>query len=161
MSKFLGIKRGDIVRIKFVEMRKFIGVKGTSQRGRSYQLVSEWELGSNILAFTYGGDFLVKKDFPENGSVKDSLELMNHLDSGEFEIYEELVETIEVIDVAHKFVSEDHKLCMVLCDNELIINGEKLSNTDDSKNLDDFVKFIERYLTSRAIDQSLKGNSGA
>lgn len=161
MGKFDGIKKGDIVRIKFVEMRDFVGVKGTNRHGKSYQLISEWELGSNILAFTYGGDFLVKKDFPDNGTSKDTLELLNHLDGGEFDIHEEIVEKIEVVDVAHRFVSEEHKLCMLLSDGELLINGEKLSNTDDDKHLDNFVKFVERYLTSKAINESLKGSPNA
>jgi hypothetical protein len=156
MSRFAGIKKGDIVRVKFIEMRDLVGVKGTTKSRKSYQLVGEWELGANILAFTYGGDFLVKKDFPDNAGPKETLELLNHLDGGEFDIAQEIVATIDVVDAAHKFVSEDHKLCMIMTDSELLINGEKIINTDDDKHLDLFVQFVERYLTSKAINDSLK-----
>ena len=156
MSRFAGIKKGDIVRVKFIEMRDLVGVKGTTKSRKSYQLVGEWELGANILAFTYGGDFLVKKDFPDNASPQETLELLNHLDGGEFDIPQDIVAAIDVIDAAYKFVSEDHKICMIMSDSELLINGEKLTNTGDEKHLDLFVEFVERYLTSKAINDSLK-----
>ena len=158
MSKFSGIKKGDIVRIKFLEMRDLVKVRSRSpakRTGAHYQMISEWDLGANILAFTYGGDFLVKQDAPQSGKAQE-LEVVNHLDGGEFEIPEEIIDSIEIVDAAHRFVSEEHKLALIMTDNDLFINGTRLENNDDDKFLDDFVTFIERYVTNRAINNSIK-----
>jgi hypothetical protein len=42
-------------------------------------------------------------------------------------------------------------------DDVIFVNGEKLENTGDDKHLDNFISFIEKYLTQRAIDISIKG----
>lgn len=153
MSKISGFKKGDVVRIKFIEMRDIVKMKS---KNKSYNLISEWELGANILAFTYGGDFLVKVDSPSfnNDQV---LEVLNHLDGGSFDVPEEIVSSIELLDVANKFVSEDHNLSLTQIDDIVYVNGEKLENTGDDKHLDNFISFIEKYLMQRAIDSSIKG----
>lgn len=158
MSKICGLKKGDIVRIKFVEMRDLVGKKTVGKKtGRSYNLISEWDLGANILAFTYGGDFLVKEDSPLP-SKDQVLCLLNHLDGGEFEVPEEIIDSIQVVDAALRFISEEHKVAIIVTDTDMFINGEKLSNNDDGKFLDDFHNLIERYLTNKAINNSLKGD---
>ena len=151
MSKISGIKKGDIVRIKFIDLKDIVKKKN---KKASYSLISEWELGSNILAFTYGGDFLVKEDAPD--SSKDQvLDLVNHLDSGTFDAPEEIIASLEIIEASNKFVSEDHNLVITHIEGKLFVNGEELSNTDENKHLDNFVSFIERYLMARAIENSI------
>lgn len=151
MSKISGIKKGDIVRIKFIDLKDIVSKKS---KNSSYRLIAEWELGSNILAFTYGGDFLVKEDAPD--SSKDQvLDLSNHLDSGTFDVPEEIIASLEIIEASNKFTSEDHNLVITQVENKLFINGEELSNTDEDKHLDNFVSFIERYLIGRAIENSI------
>jgi len=151
MSKISGIKKGDIVRIKFIDLKDIVKKKN---KKASYSLISEWELGSNILAFTYGGDFLVKEDAPD--SSKDQvLDLVNHLDSGTFDAPEEIIASLEIIEASNKFVSEDHNLVITQIEGKLFVNGEELSNTDENKHLDNFVSFIERYLMARAIENSI------
>lgn len=151
MSKISGVKKGDIVRIKFIDLKDIVKKKS---KNASYSLISEWELGSNILAFTYGGDFLVKEDAPD--SSKDQvLDLVNHLDSGTFDVPEDIIASLEIIEASNKFVSEDHNLVITQIDNKLFLNGEELSNTDEHKHLDNFVSFIERYLMARAIENSI------
>lgn len=153
MSKISGFKKGDVVRIKFIEMRDIVKMKS---KNKSYNLISEWELGANILAFTYGGDFLVKVDAPSSNNDQ-VLEVLNHLDGGSFDIPDEIVSSIELLDVANKFVSEDHNLSLTQIDDVIYVNGEKLENTGDDKHLDNFISFIEKYLMQRAIDSSIKG----
>ena len=155
MSKISGLKKGDIVRIRFKEMRDIVGTKKISKRNnKSYAMISEWDLGANILAFTYGGDFLVKDDSPSLGKAQ-VITLLNHLDGGEFEVPEEIVESLEVVDAAQRFISEEHKLAIILNDNDIYINGEKLSNDGDDKHLDKFTNLIERYLANKIINSSL------
>ena len=153
MGKISGFKKGDVVRIKFIDMRDIVKMKS---KNKSYNLISEWELGANILAFTYGGDFLVKSDSPSfnNDQV---LEVLNHLDGGSFDVPEEIISSIELLDVANKFVSEDHNLSLTQIDDAVYVNGEKLENIGDDKHLDNFISFIEKYLMQRAIDSSIKG----
>lgn len=151
MSKISGVKKGDIVRIKFIDLKDIVKKRN---KNASYSLISEWELGSNILAFTYGGDFLVKEDAPD--SSKDQvLDLLNHLDSGTFDVPEEIIASLEIVEASNKFVSEDHNLVITQIENKLFLNGEELSNTDEHKHLDNFVSFIERYLMARAIENSI------
>jgi hypothetical protein len=153
MSKICGFKKGDVIRVKFIDMRDIVKKKS---KNKSYNLISEWELGANILAFTYGGDFLVKEDAPPSG--KDQvLEVLNHLDGGSFDIPEEIVDSIQLLDVSNKFVSEDHHLSLTQIDDTIYINGERLENTDEDKHLDNFITFIEKYLMQRAIENSIKG----
>ena len=151
MSKITGIKKGDIVRVKFVDLKEIVTKK--SKNG-SYTLINEWELGSNIMAFVYGGDFLVKQDAPD-ASKNQVLELVNHLDSGTFDIPEEIISSIEVIEASNKFISEDHNLVITQVENNIFINGEELRNTDSTKHLDNFISFVERYLMNRAIENSI------
>jgi hypothetical protein len=156
MNKISGVKKGDIVRIKFKDMRDIVNTKETNKRNhKTYTIVSEWELGANILAFTYGGDFLVKEDAP-SANKDQSLELVNHLDGGEFDVPERIIDSLEIVDAAHRFVSEEHKVAMIMTETDIFINGVKVENCDDGKFLDDFVKFAERYLTTKAINNSLK-----
>lgn len=154
MSKISGVKKGDIVRIKFVDMKTLIGTKTTTSRGTTVRLIGEWELGSNILAFTYGGDFLVKEDSPDM-SKKQVLELVNHLDGDTFDVPEQFIHSLQIVDAAAKFISTDHNIALVMIDNDIFINGDRLENTDDDKHLDNFTNFIERYLVNKAIENSI------
>jgi hypothetical protein len=161
MSKISGLKKGDIVKIKFMEMRDIVNLnKKDKKPRRSYQVISEWELGSNILAFTYGGDFIVKEDAPASGKDQ-NLCVLNHLDGGDFEIAECIIESIQLVDAAQRFISDDHKVAIIVTENDIYINGEKLINTDEDKHLDNFVNLVERYLTNKAINNSLKGGLDA
>jgi hypothetical protein len=156
MSKISGLKKGDIARIKFKEMKDIVAMRS---KNSSYALITEWELGANILAFTYGGDFLVKEDVTNASNKEQVLELINHLDGGVFDIPDEVVDKLEIIDAAAKFVSEDHNMILVMSENDLFINGERLENSKEDKHLDNFVTFIEKYLMNRVVNTSLK-NSG-
>lgn len=154
MSKISGVKKGDIVRIKFVDMKTLISVKHITSRGNTVRLIGEWELGSNILAFTYGGDFLVKEDAPDL-SKKQVIELVNHLDGDTFDVPDEFIDTLQIVDAAAKFVSTDHNIALVMIDSDIFINGDKLENTEENKHLDNFTSFIERYLVNKAIENSI------
>jgi hypothetical protein len=153
MSKISGLKKGEIVRIKFKEMRDIVSMRS---KNKSYALIGEWDLGSNVLAFTYGGDFLIKEDVTQAANKEEVLELINHLDGGTFDIPDEVVDTLEIIDAAAKFVSEEHNLILVMSENDLFINGEKLENNKEEKLLDNFVIFVEKYLMNRVVNASLK-----
>jgi hypothetical protein len=153
MSKIAGLKKGEIVRIKFKEMRDIVSLRS---KNKSYALINEWDLGSNILAFTYGGDFLIKEDVTCSPNKEEVLELINHLDGGAFDIPDEVVDTLEIIDAAAKFVSEEHNLILVMSENDLFINGEKLENNKEDNLLDNFVIFVEKYLMNRVVNASLK-----
>ena len=152
MSKISGLKKGEIVRIRFKNIRDIVATKS---KNKSHAMISGWELGSNVLAFTYGGDFLIKEDVTSASNKEEALELVNHLDGGSFDIPDEIIDTLEIIEASAKFLSEDHNLILVMSESDLFINGEKLENGKEDKLLDNFLIFIEKYLMNRAVNASL------
>jgi len=156
MSKISGLKKGEIARVKFKNIKDIVSMKSKT---KSYALVSEWELGANILAFTYGGDFLIKENVTSAANKEEVLELVNHLDGGSFDVPEEIIDTIEIVEASAKFISEDHNLILVMSESDLFINGEKLNNTGEEKLLDNFLSFMEKYLMNRAVNASLINRS--
>ena len=153
MSKFAGVKKGDVVRLKFLPLNELVKVKDKSA---SHSIINHWNLGSNVLAYVYGGDFLVREDVKITVSQGNILELSNHLDGEDFDVPEDLVESITIVDVTTKFISEKHNLVIVNSNDAIYINGEALTNTDDDMLLDKFLSFAEQIIINKAVENSLK-----
>ncbi len=122
----LGVKKNDIVRIKFKNLNAII-----KDSNMPFQDLDEHlRLSSNMRAYYNGGDFLVSEDFNKDDFTEffgDVIHLKNHLDSDYgFEVCEYTIETIEIVNDARRFVSSDLDLIVVRVEDELYINGQPI-----------------------------------
>ena len=159
---FDGIEKGSIVRIKFKTIQEIIA--NQKMTGASV-LLHDYEIGGNILALTLGGDFVVICDEEKDAQQEAFVEIDNHHDGGTFYAYADIIETIEVIDVTNKFVSEDHGIIMIQVEDKIYINGELLHNGSPNLDPEDrdkekrFLSFMEKYVVSKAFEDSLDDES--
>ena len=160
MSKFNGIKVGDVVRVKFKpipEITKEMKMKG------KLDFFSEYEIGSNINALMLGGDFVVIDIEQAQAKTESHIDIDNHHDGGSFSLYHELVDTVTVVEVANKFVREKHGIIIIQVNDKLYINGELLENEDndflednEKEQLDRFSAFMESFLVAKVFEDSLE-----
>lgn len=155
---FNGIEEGSIVRIKFKTIPEI--TKNMKASGK-LQCLSEYEIGANVNALVLGGDFIVINTEAAKSAQEPNIEIDNHFDGGTFVVYAELIDTIEIIDVANKFASEDHGVIMVQVEDKIYINGELLDNGDpqwapeETGKLDKFVAFMEKFVLAKAFENSI------
>jgi hypothetical protein len=132
----LGIKKNDVVRIKFKDINSIIKNSGIPFQ----DLDDDLRLSSNMRAYFNGGDFLVSEDF--DTSLKDSVfgdcvVLKNHFDfDNNLQIYEYTIDTIDIVNDARRFVSSDLDLIVVRVEDELFINGQPLIGDELQKKKD-------------------------
>ena len=161
MSKFNGIKEGDVVRIKFRSMQD---ITKEMKMTTKLQYLSEYDIGTNINALMLGGDFVVICAKEAQAKTDAHIEIDNHHDGGSFHAHEEIIDTIEAIEVANKFVSDEHGIIMIQVADKIYINGELLENQEDEqfldesekKQLDKFTAFMEKYVIAAAFEGSLE-----
>ena len=162
MSIFDGVEKGSIVRIKFKPIQDI--VKNQKITGKAV-LLHNYEIGDNIIALTTGGDFIVVCNENKDSKQEPFIEIDNHYDGDTFYAYAEIIDTIEVIDVANKFVSEDHGIIMIQVDDKIFINGQLLTDgesdwAEEDKNKEkQFLAFMEKYVISKAFEDSLDEES--
>ncbi len=177
-TKFDGIKEGDIVRIKFKSMSDITKYKKITGK---LQYLSEYDIGGNINALLTGGDYVVVS-MSEPSAPTPYMTIDNHHDGGVFSVYEEMIETIETIEVANKFLSETHGVLIIQVEDKLYINGELLQNNsqgifnlkaikslggvpasdeEEIGELDQFTQFMEKWLVAKAFEGSLDDDDGA
>ena len=100
------------------------------------------------------------------------MRVTNHLDCNHgFVVYEDSIESIEIVADSERFESRDHKLLVVRVEDEMFINGEPLiwnevqkekEHNNRSKNKDkDFenpnrklLKMFENYIADLALKES-------
>lgn len=159
---FNGIEEGSVIKVKF---KSLVEITKDMKMSNTLNCMGEYEIGGNINLLILGGDFIVVDIDGLKNTQSKFIEIENHLDGGTFSIYEELVESIEIVDVANKFVSVDHGILMIQVDDKLYINGEVLDNGDpnwphtERDHLDKFMKFMETFMISRAFEGGLDGEN--
>jgi hypothetical protein len=168
----LGIKKNDIVRVKFKDLNSIV-----KQSGLPFQDLDELlRLSSNMRAYYNGGDFLVSEDFDRDNfdsTIGDAIEVKNHFDNDySFLIYEFAIESIEIVNDARRFISSDFDIVVVRVDDELFINGKpvigderekrKEHNRYKKKEDDQYVnqgrkllKIFEEFITDLAVSDSI------
>lgn len=124
--KELNPQKNDVVRIKFKTINTIV-----EESNRSYCDTEEYyTISSNIKAYLQGGDFLVTDSVKEDmigGNTTHYIEVQNHIDKNyNFDINDEVIESIEIIDDAQKFISHDHGIIVVIVGDEMFINGKPL-----------------------------------
>lgn len=173
MSRLLEVNphKSDVVRIKFKSINEIIANSGMSY-GDAEDL---YEIADNFRAYLSGGDFLVSESYEkEDGDDKGYIVLKNHLDlSHHFRVYDNAIESIEIVQDSEKFLSIDHKLLVVRVDNEMYINGVPMI-WNEAANEKDFnrrkhnadkeyenpnrklLKIFENYIADLAVRESFK-----
>lgn len=151
MLKGLGIKKNDVVRIKFKNLNDII----ESSDMPFHELDDHLRLSGNMRAYYNGGDFLVCADFSSEdaeGEFGEGVRISNHFDhSYDLTVYESTIESIHVVNESRKFVSKDMDLIVVKVDGELFINGEPLIGDVNDKKRD-----FDRYEKRKNPDSEFK-----
>lgn len=175
MFKKLGIKKGDIVNIKFKPVIDIV----KSEKMTFKSADERYAISDNFVAFNIGGDFLVHK-VNLNDVDDEHITVINHLDSNfsdQMYVYEEVVDSIQVVDDSeNRFISPEHNLCVIRIDNDLVINGTRLVANEEAKKeehdrlmrrqgksdpyvnqAEKLLKLFEDFITDNAVNKSLKG----
>lgn len=168
MGMLTGIKVGDIVRVKLKPLQQIIEMKNRKDLLQLRHYMNEYNVGSNINFFMIGfGDFPVTeigenewKDEHGKTTKREYIEIGNHLDNNNTDIYEEIAESVVVIEPNNKFYSGTHGLMITELSGVLYINGVALINDKDADDedytqLDKFMAFMEKYITATALEKSL------
>ena len=169
----LGIKKNDIVRIKFKDLNTL--VLGSNMTFGD--LDESLRLTSNMRAYYNGGDFLVGEDFNKENYCSilgDAISVKNHFDHDyDFLVYDFSLESIEIVSDARRFVSSELDLIVVRVDDELFINGKPLigdiaekkkdfsrRSKNDGVEFEDknmaLLKIFEEFITDMAMRNSFK-----
>jgi hypothetical protein len=165
---FAGINKGDVVRIKFRTIEELTSKVDRDDNSKlpmtqRHDIIDSYEIGDNIKALINGGDFVVADTYNANEEDKNEMPRLyidNHYDGDGMWIYKSHIESIEVIDVANKFVSENHGIIMIQVDDKIYINGLLLENydyrpKDEPGDLDKFLTFMEQFVVDSAMAKEL------
>jgi hypothetical protein len=179
MFKEIGIKKNDMVRLKFKPVLDVIkSLNMTFKQADEVYCISE-----NFTAYSMGGDFLVDKvKFKEYEEENEDgcIVILNHFDAkynDKMYVYKEFIESIEIInDSDNRFISTDLNLCVIRLDNDLVINGNMLIGNQEVKKEDHeramrrssktdpyvdpslkLLKIFEDFITDMAVNKGLKG----
>jgi len=168
--KELNPHKGEVVRIKFKTIND---IMATSKKDFE-DTEDYYAFGFNIKAYLQGGDFIVanalNEDSCENGIAKSNyISIQNHLDHNySFNVYDDVIESIEIVDDAERFVSHDHRILVVRAGDEMYINGNPLiwndgsclvSNIDDEEKVNPnrkLLKMFENFIADLAVKESFK-----
>lgn len=177
LLKAINPHKGEVVRIKFKSINDIILASGCSFSDTS----DNYELGDNFKALLVGGDFLVVLEIDETSFTRDInenfIKVLNHLDNGHhFAVYDNMIESISMVEDAEKFVSTDHNLIVVRVGNDLYINGVSLLGNEEEERAEHnrimkraidkteyenknrkLLSIFENYITDLAVRDSLRG----
>jgi len=181
MSKIAAVNpfKNDVVRIKFKTFDTILHETGMG----FYDCAEFYDCGDNYKAYLAGGgDFIVSKEcqtdeHDESERSKPYIIVKNHYDhSDSFYIYDDVIESIEVIDDAERFFSNDLKILVVRIEDEMYINGKPLIWNEEEAEVDynskwnptnekrkpysnnnrKLLKIFENYIADLAVRESFK-----
>jgi len=169
----LGIKKNDIVRIKFKDLNRLV-----EQSNMAFQDLDESiGLSRNMRAYYNGGDFLVSLDFDRDNTdsfLGDAIEVKNHFDNDySFLVYEFAIESIEIVNDARRFISSELDLIVIRVEDELFINGrpvvgdepekikqhKRYNKKDNGEYVNEnrkLLKIFEEFIADLAVKESIK-----
>lgn len=165
----LNPQKGDVVKIKFKSINQ---VMEENLEGKTFHDIEEYyQIQENIKAYVAGGDFLVDAAISDDEVHKDDpyIEIKNHMDTNYcVGIHESIIESIEMVDAAEVFVSNDLKIIAVRIDNEMFINGHPMIWDEVEKRKDRYgeegkenhnrklIRMFERFITDLAVQDSFQ-----
>lgn len=161
--------KGEVIRVKFKTINDIIKVSN-----KTFHDTDEYySLGTNVKAYLLGGDFLVKDAISTEDDTP-YIVVQNHLDkSYSFDIHDEVIENIEIVSDAEKFISNDHGIMIVRVEDEMFINGKPLIWDEEEQKTKDrkrgygsdevyqnpnrkLLKMFENYIADLAVRESFK-----
>ncbi len=169
--KELNPQEGEVVKIKFKTMNEII-----ANSSEDFHDTNEsYAFSENTKAYIAGSHFLVTEAYEPRKDDKEGDEditVRNHLDCvWDFTVFEDAIESIEIIDHAENFCSNDHKVLIVRVEDELFINGQPLIWNEDlqrkqhKQNGEEgpyknenrkLLKMFENYIADLAVKESFK-----
>lgn len=170
MSKLAKLKpdKNEVVKIKFKSFNEMLKL------GEHFHDSNDtYEFSENFKAYQAGGFFIVGGGYTKEDE-DEYITVRNHLDNNyNFYVYEEVIESIEIVQDAEKFESFDHKVLVVRVEDELYVNGHPVIWNEDaerkeynrSKRSDDtpyenpnrkLLKIFENYIADLAVKESFK-----
>lgn len=168
--KELNPQDGEVIRVKFKPINQIMA-EGID--GKSFHEIEEYfQIQDNIKAYISGGDFLVSGALSEEEEFKDNpyIEVTNHLDNNyQFTIHESVIESIEAVDAAEIFCSNDLKILAVRIGHEMYINGHPLIWNEKAKRADDdewknhnrqFIRMFESFIADLAVRDTFQPEEG-
>ena len=176
LLKAVNPHKGEVVRIKFKTINDIIHASGCSFSDTT----DNYELDDNFKALLVGGDFLVDRVIDSCSFTRDIeenfIKVLNHLDGGTFNIFDNMIESVSIVQDAEKFVSTDHNLIVVRVGNDLYINGVSLLGDEEDQIAEHnrimkravdkteyenknrkLLSIFENYITDLAVRDSLRG----
>jgi len=162
--KELNPQKGEVVRIKFKSINDLM-----DNINMPFHEVEEYyDLQNNIKAYIAGGDFLVDAAYSKDENSDDTyIEIKNHLDKTYcFPVHESAIVSIEIIESAETFVSNDLKIIAVRIGNEMYVNGhpmiwnESEQNEYSDKNKENhnrkLLRMFENFIADLAVQDSFQ-----
>lgn len=159
--KELNPQEGDVIRVKFKPINQIMEEK--LGKKSFHEIEDYYGIQSNIKAYIAGGDFLVEGAITEEEGHEDDpyIQVKNHLDCEYgFDVHENVIESIEIVDAAEIFQSHDLKILAVRIGHEMYINGEPLIWNERQKQADDdeyknhnrkLIKMFESFIADLAV----------
>ncbi len=163
--------KNEIVRVKFKSIDQIV----KDYNMDLHEAEDLFEIGDNIKAYLNGGDFIVANAIKKEDN-HEYIVVKNHYDrNSEFYIYDEVIESIDIVQDAERFYSADHHLLVVRIEDEMYINGQPLIwDEDAARKTHDFkvkqgrrsgeyinenrklLKIFENYIADLAVKESFK-----
>jgi GH35 family endo-1,4-beta-xylanase len=174
--KDLNPHKGEIVNIKFKSINEIMDNTVDDFHGTE----ETYEIADNIKAYIAGGHFIVSEILDEvdcKDDTEHNIKVINHLDCNYgLPVYEDAIESIEIVADSERFESKDHKILIVRVEDEMFINGhpliwnerqDKKQHDRDSKKSNNklkgkyenpnrkLLKMFENYIADMALKESL------
>lgn len=168
--KDLNPHNGEIVNIKFKSLNDIMD----NSKEDFHETEETYSISENTKAYLAGGHFIVEEAYDPEEDEKECINIINHLDCNyEMTVYNEVIESMEIITESDKFVSKEHKILVVRVDDEMFINGQPLIWNEAQKEREflheqkagdyavyenpnrKLLKLFENYIADMALKESL------
>ena len=171
--KDVGIKEGDIIRIKWKPLQEIVDFY-KKERHTPSEFLQNTRLDYQLTAIMNDGHYLVEsvktgdeeRDLPQthalrraqNNQKPDEVRIENHnnYEGGEFSFNEHFIDEISVEhDAGEKYFSDKFNISILKIDGGLFINGEMLTKRD-GKLIDILESTVSDMAIQRMLDESEK-----
>lgn len=166
----LNPQEGDVIKVKFKPINQIMDEN--VDKMTFHEIEQYFQIQDNIKAYIASGDFLVESAICKDEEFEDNpyIEVKNHLDQEYiFTIHESVIDTIEIVDAAETFVSNDLRMIVIRIDHEMYINGAALIWDEQKKEKEDdkyknhnrkLIRMFENFITDLAVRDTFQQEEG-
>jgi len=154
MSKLkeLNPHKNEVVRIKFKSITQII----KDRKMDLHDAEEFYDIGSNIKAYISGGDFIITESITEEYD-KVNITVKNHYDNNHvFYVYDDVIESISIIQDAERFYSGDLNLLVIRIEDEMYINGQPLIWDEDASKAEHERRMLKKDVDRPYINENRK-----